>query len=65
MASRTRVAKYPYQLVIMASAETGEIIDRLAEEHGESKAEVARTFLDAGIAAGQSSAIEDAAELLS
>lgn len=49
MASSTRVGRFPRQLVIMVSAETGDLVDELAAKHGESKAEVARTFLEAGI----------------
>jgi hypothetical protein len=65
MASPTRVARYPSQLVIMVSAETRETVDRAAAESGESLSEVARTFLEAGIAAGraQASATEAGAVL--
>jgi hypothetical protein len=49
---QTGKGKFPRQLVIMVTAETGELVDRLAAKHSLSKAEVARTFLEAGVKAG-------------
>jgi hypothetical protein len=49
MAQLRRNLKYPVQIVLMVSAEVGELIERLATEQDLHKTEVSRAFLHAGI----------------
>ena len=60
---QTGKGKYPRQLVIMVSEETGNLVDELAAKHSLSKAEVSRTFLEAGIDLGRSAAVTSRSEL--
>lgn len=63
MASATAApGKYPEQLVIMVTSETKARIETEAKQHWLSKSEVARTYLDAGMAHADELAAELEAE---
>lgn len=55
-----RTVRYPRQLIVMASDELADRIAADSKRHGISKSEVARTYLEAGIAAGEAEALAGA-----
>lgn len=62
MASKTAKAKYPKQIVLLVSTEAEAVVNIAAREQELSKAEVARSFLYAGMrAAGYDLSTTDAA----
>jgi hypothetical protein len=50
---------YPRQLVIMATDALAEEVERLAHARGVSKSEIARTLMEAGLAAGAAASNDD------